>query len=364
MKIGVLMLNFGEPEHTTLDEVVPFLEKIFLTNARLMGHATPEQVRARSRKLAEDRAPGLIEEYEEIGGSPLHRQAREQAELVEAELKRRGHDAVVRLGMQFTEPSIPDAVAGMRALGVEHLIALPVYPLCGPSTTVAALEEVDEEVKRQEWDVAMHQLSGWHRHPAYLKLRVDAIRRVLEQNGLALDEDGTKLVFSAHGTPMKYIEEEGSRYDEYVKEFCAAVAKELGGVDYVIGYQNHGNRPEVRWTQPDVDVVIEEIDAKRVIVDACSFMHEQSETLAELDHELREEAEARGLEFYRVPIPHDAPEFVGVMADLAEAVLASNGRPQETVEGAAGTFALRQCQCKPTRGTTCTNGRERVKGEG
>jgi protoporphyrin/coproporphyrin ferrochelatase len=155
---------------------------------------------------------------------------------------------------------------------------------------------------------------------------------------------------------MKYIEEEGSRYDDYVKEFCAAVAKELGGVEYVIGYQNHGNRPGVRWTQPDVDRVIEEIDAKRVVVDACSFMHEQSETLAELDHELSEEAEARGLGFYRVPIPHAAPEFVGVMADLVEGVLATGGRPQEVVDGATGSFALRQCQCKPTRGTCCTNG--------
>jgi protoporphyrin/coproporphyrin ferrochelatase len=355
MNIGVLLLNFGEPEQTTPEAVVPFLEKIFLTNARLMGNATPEQVAQRSRQLAEERAPGLIEEYEEIGGSPLHRQAREQAELVEAELRRRGYQATVRLGFQFTEPSIAAAVADMRQLGVERLVGVPVYPLCGPSTTVAALEELDRAVEGEGWGVTVHQISGWHRHPAYVRLRADAIRRVVEDNGLTLDQDGTRLVFSAHGTPMKYIEEEGSRYDDYVREFCARVAEALGGVEYVIGYQNHGNRPGVRWTQPDVDKVIEAIDAKRVVVDPVSFMHEQSETLAELDHELREEAEGRGLEFFRVPIPHAAPEFVQVMADLIGTAVRANGSLEEAQRLADG-FPIRQCQCKATRGTFCTNG--------
>src|SRR5690606_3996625 len=99
-------------------------------------------------------------------------------------------------------------------------------------------------------------------------------------------------------TPMKYIRE-GSRYDVYVRDFCAEIARRVGAADYVIGYQNHTNRP-IDWTQPDIEQVIAEVDADRVIVDAVSFMHEQSETLAELDHEVREIAERRGLGFFRV----------------------------------------------------------------
>lgn len=351
MKIGVLLLNFGEPEQPTPETVVPFLERIFALNAPLMGPATPEQVRARSRQLAEERAPELIEEYEAIGGSPLHRQAAAQAEALEAELRRRGHDAVVLLGMQFTEPSIAEAVAAARRAGVERLVGLPVYPLAGPSTSVAALEELDREVARQEWGVEVVQVTGWHRHPSYLRLRVDAIRRVLAENGLSFADPGTRLVFSAHGTPMKYLEE-GSRYDAYVQEFCAAVADALGVGDYALGYQNHGNRPGVRWTQPDIDRVIAEIDAERVVVDAVSFMHEQSETLAELDLELRAEAEQRGLGFYRVPIPFDAPEFIALLAELVEPF----ARPAAEREAALRGTGLRPCRCKPTPGTFCTNG--------
>jgi hypothetical protein len=44
--------------------VVPFLERIFNINVSLEG-AEHAEARARSRRLAEARAPGLIEEYED-----------------------------------------------------------------------------------------------------------------------------------------------------------------------------------------------------------------------------------------------------------------------------------------------------------
>jgi len=334
--IGVVLLNFGEPERATMEEVVPFLERIFMVNASLEGGVTPEQARARSRELAERRAPGLIEEYEMIGGSPLLSQAQAQADGLSAELERRGVAARVYVGMQFTSPSIPDAVARARDDGVNALVGLPVYPLAGPSTTVAALKALEDATRRLGWDVPVHEVTGWHRHPQYLELRADAIRTTLLENGLDLADPGTKLVFSAHGTPVKYLKE-GSRYDVYVREHCAALATAVGAPDYVIGYQNHGNRP-VEWTQPDIDAVVKEIDAERIVVDPVSFMHEQSETLAELDHELREDAEARGLGFYRVPILHDDARFMSVLADLVQAV--TDGA------GAGGGIALQACACR------------------
>jgi protoporphyrin/coproporphyrin ferrochelatase len=349
MRTAILLLNFGEPEQATMEEVVPFLERIFNLNVSLEDAGAAE-ARARSRRLAEARAPGLIEEYEMIGGSPLHAQAREQGELLEAELKQRGHDAVVILGMQFTPPFIVDAVRQARAAGAERVVALPVYPLCGPSTTVAAVERMEADMRAQLWAVPVHSVTGWHRHPGYMKLRADGIRQVLAANELSLQDPGTKLVFSAHGTPLKYIRE-GSRYDIYVRDFCEELARLVGAPEYVIGYQNHTNRP-IDWTQPDVEKVIAEIDAERVVVDAVSFMHEQSETLAELDHELREEAEERGLGFFRVPIPHAAPEFIAVLADLVEPFLGDEAAATEPQAPAAGT-PWQACRCKP--GSFCLN---------
>ena len=341
MKIGVLILNFGEPENPTLDEVIPFLERIFARNSSLES----DKGSGRARKLAEARAPGLIEEYKQIGGSPLARQARKQVRTVEGILRRRGLDLQCYSGMQFTEPSVATVVAEAQAAGVEQLVALPVYPLCGRSTTVAALEDVRDAMSELSWEVPLREITGWHRHPAYRRLRADAILDYVKQEGVDLHASDTRLVFSAHGTPVMYLDD-GPRYVDYVEEACRTVARELGISAYALGYQNHTNR-DIEWTAPEVETVIREVDAARVIVDAVSFMHEQSETLAELDGELRRIAEEAGLEFHRIPIPHDDPGFAELLADLVEDVL----RPEPIM----GELGLRRCLCRATPATFCLN---------
>jgi ferrochelatase len=244
--------------------------------------------------------------------------------------------------MQFTQPSIADAVDAARADGVDVLVALPVYPLCGASTTVAALEELARAVAALDWSVDLREISGWHTHPLYTELRADGIRRTAAAAGIDLASPRARLVFSAHGTPIKYLRA-GSRYDVYVRDGCARVAAAAGVAGYVIGYQNHANRP-VEWTQPAIEDVIADVDADAVVVVPISFMHEQSETLAELDVELREHAEERGLAFHRVPVPHDDARFATVLADLVEERI-----------GAAPADGLGACLCRPSVRALCRN---------
>ncbi|HEX7118558.1 MAG TPA: ferrochelatase [Longimicrobiales bacterium] len=343
METGILLLNFGEPESATPEAVVPFLERIFATNMSLEAHLPAEAARARVRQLAEERAPGLIEEYESIGGSPLNRQARGQADALEAELVRRGHAVRCYVAYQFADPLIADVVRRAREDGVGRLVGLPVYPLAGPSTTVAALEDFRRAVAEARWDVPVGEVGGWHGHPHFTAMWADRVRETAAGAGVALDDPRVRLIFSVHGTPMKYIEE-GSRYVEYAEAACAAVAAAVGAGDYRIGYQNHTNRP-VAWTRPDVEAVIEEVDADHVVVVPIAFMREQSETLAELDHELREAAESRGLAFHRVPVPHDDPRLAALLADVVEPLLTAAG---------AGAGAPRRCRCRP--GAHCLSG--------
>jgi len=345
MSIGVIVLNFGEPSEPDREAVEDYLERIFFANADIEGEDTTEaEARERAQQLAERRAPGLIAEYEAIGGSPLQDHAERQAAMLERELRDRGCDATTYNGMQYTAPFIEDAVEAARADGVDHLIGLPIYPLCGPSTTVISLEKLGATVANVGWDVERHDLTGWHRHPEYTRLRADNIRRYLREQELTLDAD-TRLVFSAHGTPTYYLDE-GSRYVTYVEEHCESLAAQLGVDEYELGYQNHANRGNVEWTQPEVEDVVETVEADRVVVEPVSFMHEQSETLSELDVELREEAEAAGLDFHRVPIPYDDDRFAAALADLIEP-LARGFDP--------GYYNLRQCQCRDSPGTYCLN---------
>ena len=345
MKVGVLILNFGEPENATLEEGVPFLERIFARNASLEPGKSAE---SRAHKLAKDRAPGLIEEFKRIGGSPLNVQARKQARMVELTLKRRGFDVRCYSGHQFTEPFIKAAVAAAESDGVEKLVALPVYPLCGMSTTVAALEDVQAALEDLPRTIPVREITGWHRHPDYARLRADNILDFVSREGVDLHASDTRLVFSAHGTPIKYLKS-GPRYVEYVEETCRAIARALGTKDYLLGYQNHTNR-DIEWTSPSIDDVVQGLEGSRIVVESVSFMHEQSETLGDLDGDLKELAESSGLEFHRVPIPHDDPRFAALLADLVEDALRA--------EPIMGELGLRRCLCRPSLVTFCLNAAE------
>jgi ferrochelatase len=341
-KIGVVVVNFGEPDEPVLDKVQPFLERIFLQNG---GLEPDESVRARARQLASDRAPGLIEEYLSIGGSPLNRQAEAQASALEEELRGRGWDVRTYAAYQFTDPSVADRVREARADKVETLVALPVYPICGQSTTVAALESVRGALGAEGWRPRFVGVSGWHHHPAYARLRVQNVRSFLAEHDLDVTDPDTLLYFSVHGTPIKYLEE-GNRYDRYVEEQCREIASALGTERYGVGFQNHTNR-RIAWTQPDNEDRIREAGEGRLVVVPISFMHEQSETLAELDQEMKGFVEGLGKEFHRVPVPHDEEAFTAFLADLVQGLVTG----PETAP-----VPLARCRCAPLEDVWCTNG--------
>jgi ferrochelatase len=341
-KLGVLFINFGEPDVPELDKVEPFLERIFLMNA---GLEPDESARDRARQLAQDRAPGLIAEYQRIGGSPLNQQADAQAARLEGTLRERGWDVRAYSAFQFTAPLIREKLAEVRADGVDGLVAVPAYPLCGQSTTVAAIESIRAELVDMEWDPGLVAVSGWHHHPAYEALRAETIREFTEERAVDLTDPNTLLYFSAHGTPIKYLND-GNRYDRYVEEHCRAIAGRLGATRYAVGFQNHTNR-RIPWTQPANEVRIREATESRLVVVPISFMHEQSETLVELDHELREFMEELGKELLRVPVPHDDERFDAFLADLVECLVD---------DGGAGSGGLSPCRCAPHGGVLCTNG--------
>ena len=353
-KLGVVVLNFGEPSsRADAPEVEDYLERIFLQNRALEeldaaaadSAASRSAGAARARQLARARAPTLMETYRLMGDSPLNAQADAQASALEWALRSRGWDARTYSAFQFTSPSVEAQVARACVDGVESLVALPVYPLCGRSTTVAALDSVERAIHALAWRPRFSGIAGWHHHPSYLSLRVDGVRAYLARNLLDIRDADTLLYFSVHGTPVKYLDE-GNRYDRYVEEHCRDVARALGAERYAVGFQNHTNR-SVDWTRPDNEVRIREAPERRLVVVPISFMHEQSETLAELDLELRAYTEGLGKQFHRVPVPHDDPRFAHLLADLVTEALAPVARKAPI---------LTSCGCRRGQGTWCTNG--------
>ena len=217
--------------------------------------------------------------------------------------------------------------------------------MCGPSTTVASLASVTTTIESLGWEPEILEVTGWHRHPDYHSLRARTTQNAAQAAGLDLNTETDRLLFSAHGTPIRYVRE-GSRYVKYVEEWCKAQGQALGVHNWNLGYQNHSNR-KVEWTQPSIEEALQSLDGvKNVLVDPVSFMHEQSETLMELDIDLRDEAAALGIQLHRVPVPHDNEAFSSVLADLVLMALGQEVR---------GIHTLTRCRCRPGA-AVCFNG--------
>src|SRR5690625_6307830 len=68
-----------------------------------------------------------------------------------------------------------------------------------------------DELRKGDWAIPLHEVEGWHQHPSFTAIWADATQEILLAAGTRINEPGTALVFSVHGTPLRYIEE-GSRY--------------------------------------------------------------------------------------------------------------------------------------------------------
>lgn len=113
-KIGILFLNLGGPEKTS--EVEDFLFNLFNDPdiIRLPSPLLPLQGLI-ARRIASGRAPKSMEAYESIGGgSPIVKLTVDQGEKLEEELRRRGVEAKMYIGMRYWYPFTEEAVDQVR----------------------------------------------------------------------------------------------------------------------------------------------------------------------------------------------------------------------------------------------------------
>ena len=122
----VVLASFGAPR--TLDEIEPYLVRLF-SDRRILPFPLRRFV---ARRIARRRAPRVRPKYEAMGGgSPLAATTEEQAQLLEAELARRGAPHRVRPAFLYLDPTISDALDACEAGGPPPLVLPLAQPLVG-----------------------------------------------------------------------------------------------------------------------------------------------------------------------------------------------------------------------------------------
>lgn len=312
-RIGVLLVQLGGPEKR--GELRPFLYELF-ADPEILGLPAPlRQIVAFFFALL--RAPTAAKTYESIGWSPIRRWSRLQASLLERELLARGQPAAVRVGMTCSEPTVEEALAGLREAGTSRLVVLPLYPQYSVTTTKGSFDRVTRALARSRWSPErLDAPLAWYDEPHFIAAHADRIRTAVATLPDA-DPGNTVLLYSAHSLPVATVEKKKDPYPRQIAETVAAIDEALGRrYRSRLGYQSKVG--PVAWLTPSTGDVLRELandGARQVVVVPVAFVSDHVETLYECRLLYGEEAARLGIPHYVVAEGlNDHPEFIRALA--------------------------------------------------
>lgn len=289
---AVLLLSFGGPEGP--EQVRPFLENV-----------------TRGRNVPPERLDDVAEHYLHFGGvSPINGINR----ALIAELQQQ-QDLPVYFGNRNWKPYIEDAVKVMRDNGIRSAATFATSAWGGYSSCTQYVEDI-ARAREQAGPTApeLTKLRTYFDHPLFIEMFADAVAEAA-----ATVPDNARLVFTAHSIPLAADQRCGPNlYSRQVAYAASLVAARAGYQDYDVVWQSRSGPPQVPWLEPDVGDRLAALPDKAVIVCPIGFVADHIEVVWDLDHELRQQADAQGIQLARAATPNADPRFARLAIDLID----------------------------------------------
>lgn len=315
-KIGVVLLQLGGPD--TLASVEPFLYNLF-SDPDIIDLPLAFLFRNRlARMISGRRAPHVQEFYKKIGRrSPILKLTLRQASALECELGKSINSRVF-VAMRYWHPLTDVAVEQIRFEGIRKVVLLPLYPQYSKTTTGSSVNEWNRVAAKggvRNLDVAV--VEEYCEHPLYIAALVRNIRIALARVP-ARDRGKVHLVFSAHGTPMKLVKAGDPYQQQIIRTYNAVLREGRFGLAHHLCYQSKVG-PQ-KWLEPSLVQTVTALASdgvSHVIVIPIAFVSDHSETLWEINMQMRLEAKRMGIQYYDMsPALNTNPLFVRALADI------------------------------------------------
>lgn len=311
---AVLLLNMGGPDSE--EAVEPFLANLFEDPA-ILPLPLPGFLRGIvARSIARKRAVKVRPRYRNLGGgSPQNEFTARQAAALEERLRKEGNWHVFH-AMRYWHPRAGEVFRKILAAGPARLVVISLYPHYSSAVGGSSIGEIERLVRKVRPSFSVSYVRDFHLHPLFIKAHADRIRESLA----AFPRGGaeTFILFSAHNLPEKLIRS-GDPYLDQVKATVHALLPAIEGRPWKLAFQSRSG--PVKWLEPETADALREIAGsgnREVLLVPLSFVCDQIETLYEIDGQYSREAEQMGLsEFRRTPAFNDAPDFIGLLRDLA-----------------------------------------------
>jgi protoporphyrin/coproporphyrin ferrochelatase len=312
---AVVLLQLGGPD--SLESVEPFLYNLF-NDPDIIDLPLAFLFRRRlASMIASRRAPKVAEYYRKIGGrSPILKLTLRQARALECEL-RKSIDAQVFVAMRYWHPLTEEALEEIQRRGYRHVILLPLYPQFSRTTTGSSVNEWNRLARRRGLKgVAVDHIASYCDNPRYVEALVQNIRIALNRVPVA-DRPKVNLVFSAHGTPVKLVRDGDPYQAQIIRTTEAVVRAGNFGLPHHLCYQSRVG-PQ-KWLEPTLTDTVRRLGSEgvsHVIVIPVAFVSDHSETLYEINMEVRRHAHNHGIRYYdMMPALHTNALFISALAD-------------------------------------------------
>ncbi len=233
---ALLLLSFGGPERP--DDVLPFLRNV-----------------TRGRGVPDERLAAVAAHYQHFGGvSPINAQNRALLAAVRADFDAHGLDMPLYWGNRNWDPYVSDAVAEMRAAGVQRALVFATSATGGYSGCRQYRENLaDARAEVGAGAPELVKLRHYFDHPGLITANADGVRAALAD----LPSDA-RLVFTAHSIPLRMNEDAGPSGGLYLaeqRETARLVAEAVRGpgADFDLVWQSRSGPPQVPWLAPDIN---------------------------------------------------------------------------------------------------------------
>jgi ferrochelatase len=207
MKRGIVLMNLGSPESTSVKDVKKFLDE-FLMDKRVIDSNWLLRFFLVRLLITPFRASQSAHAYRSVwteAGSPLMVISKQLQEALQQELPE-----PVEISMRYGEPSCENAFDRLsnKIPGLEEVVVLPLYPHYAMSSYESAAEEAKKIHKKNKYNFKLSIIAPFYDDPDYLLALSEHIRPWLQQ-------DYDHILFSYHGIPERHL-----RKWDITKNYC------------------------------------------------------------------------------------------------------------------------------------------------
>jgi ferrochelatase len=320
-RVGIVLFQLGGPD--TLEAIEPFLYNLFCDPDIIDFPFARIGRKPLAKLISTTRARKVQHHYATIGGgSPIRKHTERQARALECELRDQGIDAHCFVAMRYWHPFTIEAIEQLRTAECDKVVLLPMYPQHSSTTTGSSLNEWNRFFRE---DIPVYCVEAFYRNTIYLDAVAEKVSAALSR---FQRPETPEIIFSAHSIPMSVVEK-GDPYQQQIEE-TVRLLMERGGWSnpHRLCYQSKVGAS--RWLQPSLHQTLRQLSSehvREVCVVPIAFVSDHVETLAEIDHEAREEAQHLGITQFEMSAGlNDSPKFIHALAQIVQDVLAEPAR--------------------------------------